>query len=119
MRLSGLVRSAARSVALRWLILVVYLLALFATDELPINAAAIWTPTGVFLDMQDAIRLEQVADGFDRPTAIATDGSPKLFVTEQAGTIRVMEAGKASVEPFLDLTDRVRVGIELGLLGLA
>ena len=119
MRLSGLIRSAARSVALRWLILAVYLVALFAADELPINAAAIWTPTGVFLDTQDAIRLEQVADGFDRPTAIATDGSAKLFVTEQAGTIRVIEAGKASVEPFLDLTDQVRVGIELGLLGLA
>ncbi len=61
--------------------------------------------------------LEPVATGFDRPTFIANaaDGSGRLFVVEQAGTIRT-----TSGQLFLDIRERVNdSGNEQGLLGMA
>lgn len=51
----------------------------------------------------------------------AGDGSDRLFVVEQAGRIRVFENDpSATAAPvFLNITDRVRSGGEMGLLGLA
>ncbi|MDD1720441.1 MAG: PQQ-dependent sugar dehydrogenase [Euryarchaeota archaeon] len=60
---------------------------------------------------------------FTNPVGIynAGNGSNQLFVVEQAGTIKVFENGEnvSTTSTFLDLTDRVRSGGELGLLGLA
>jgi hypothetical protein len=51
----------------------------------------------------------------------AGDGTDRLFVVEQAGRIRVFEnnQGTTTTKVFLDITDRVSSGGELGLLGLA
>ena len=67
------------------------------------------------------IRLERFADGFKKPLAIthANDGSQRLFVVEQAGTIRVIANGQVVKKPLLDLRKRVTDGGERGLLGLA
>ena len=60
---------------------------------------------------------------FSRPVDLqhAGDGSGRLFVVEQEGTIRVFEnqADVAESELFLDITDRVACCGEKGLLGLA
>lgn len=63
----------------------------------------------------------EFAQGFKDPVHIAHagDGSGRLFVVEQAGTIRVIENGKVLAEPFLDLRDRVESGGEMGLLSVA
>ena len=45
--------------------------------------------------------------------------SGALYVVEQGGLVRVVEAGKIRSEPFLDLRGLVRAGGEQGLLGLA
>jgi glucose/arabinose dehydrogenase len=50
--------------------------------------------------------------------ANAGDGSNRLFVVEQRGTIRVYRAGLKST-PYLDIRSRVEAGGERGLLGLA
>jgi len=42
-----------------------------------------------------------------------------MFVVEQAGRIRILSAGAILPAPYLDIRDRVRLGDELGLLGLA
>ncbi|MBA3468853.1 MAG: PQQ-dependent sugar dehydrogenase [Herpetosiphonaceae bacterium] len=63
------------------------------------------------------LELEAVASGFDNPTFIANagDGSGRLFVVEQAGTIRTTDG-----QLFLDIRERVNDGgNEQGLLGLA
>ncbi|MCS6940980.1 MAG: PQQ-dependent sugar dehydrogenase [Roseiflexus sp.] len=68
------------------------------------------------------IALQQIADGFDRPLHIAhaSDGSGRLFVVEKVGRIRIVRDGKASPEPFLDITDRVGSRAnEQGLLSVA
>lgn len=73
-----------------------------------------------------SISLEPVADGLTAPVMAthAGDGSGRLFVVDQAGTIRVLDPdGTLLPTPFLDLTDRI-VEVnpnfdERGLLGLA
>jgi len=60
---------------------------------------------------------------FTNPVGIynAGDGSNRLFVVEQAGVIKVFENNEnvTTAHVFLNLTDRVLSGGELGLLGLA
>jgi glucose/arabinose dehydrogenase len=65
---------------------------------------------------------ELVVDGLDRPVGLvqADDNSGRLFVLEQAGTIRVIENGALQPEPFLDIRSIVgSQGNEQGLLGMA
>ena len=73
-----------------------------------------------------SIRLQEVASGLTAPILAthAGDGSGRLFIVDQPGQIRILDAGGALlVEPFLDISDRI---VELndffderGLLGLA
>ncbi len=69
---------------------------------------------------------QQVASGIDRPVFVthAGDGSGRLFVIEQEGAIRIIDAdGTLLPTPFLDIDGTVRNGDsggdERGLLGLA
>lgn len=69
-----------------------------------------------------AVRFQPVATGLHAPIGItnAADGSGRLFVNEQAGTIRVIgRDGSPKGDPFGDLRDRVLTGGERGLLELA
>jgi len=63
-----------------------------------------------------SVRLELVADGLTAPNVLTTapDGSGRLFVVDQAGTIRIIEDGTLLDAPFLDVTDRL---VELGVFG--
>ncbi len=74
-------------------------------------------PTG-----PDHLALQAVATGLDHPFGIvnAGDGSGRLFVNEQAGTVSVVAPdGTVAATPFLDIRSRVLAGSERGLLGLA
>jgi glucose/arabinose dehydrogenase len=59
--------------------------------------------------------------GLANPTFLthAGDGSERLFITEQAGVVRVRQPGRSTTSVFLDLRARVLAGGERGLLGLA
>ncbi|HXI23695.1 MAG TPA: PQQ-dependent sugar dehydrogenase, partial [Pyrinomonadaceae bacterium] len=59
--------------------------------------------------------------GFSFPLAItnANDGSGRIFITEQAGRIRIIKNGALVANPFLDISARVTFAGERGLLGLA
>lgn len=84
------------------------------------------TATDPAVSDASAVSLELVADGLTSPVEMTTpgDGSGRLFVVEQTGTVRVADAdGQLLEEPFLDVGDRL---VELdegyderGLLGLA
>ena len=67
------------------------------------------------------IALRPIATGLTSPVFAtgAHDGSGRLFVLEQAGTVRVVRDGSLEGDPYLDLTDRIASGGERGLLGLA
>ena len=78
--------------------------------------------TALASDPPNDLVLTAFESGFTRPIALrhAGDGSGRLFVVEQSGTIRVVENG-AIVDPaFLDLSTVVDTGgNEQGLLGIA
>jgi len=60
--------------------------------------------------------------GFNRPLDVqnAGDGSGRLFVVEQPGTIKIIQNGEVLPTPYLDIHQRVGdQGNEQGLLGLA
>ena len=67
------------------------------------------------------IQLEPVLTGLSSPLYVthAGDGSNRLFIVEQPGTIKVLQPGATSPTVFLDITARVLSGGEQGLLGLA
>jgi glucose/arabinose dehydrogenase len=66
-------------------------------------------------------RLVEVASGLDSPLyAAAAPGEPeRLYIVEQSGRIRVLEDGRLSPEPFLDVTGEITSGGEQGLLSVA
>ena len=77
-------------------------------------------------DEAPAVGLRTIATGLTAPVALTTpgDGSGRLFVTDQAGLIRVLNAdGTLRPEPFLDVRSRMVTLMpgfdERGLLGLA
>lgn len=66
------------------------------------------------------LSVEQVAGGFDAPTALAHAGDGRLFVAERGGRVRIVDAASgARTGTFLDISGRVGAGGEQGLLGLA
>lgn len=67
------------------------------------------------------IRLHTITDELDSPVAIthANDQSGRLFIVEQAGTIRIIQNDKLQTRVFLDIRHKVTDGGERGLLGLA
>lgn len=68
----------------------------------------------------DETELELVAEGLASPLYLtAPVGDDRLFIVEQAGTIRIIRDGALLPTPFLDLRAQVTSGGEQGLLGLA
>ncbi len=70
----------------------------------------------------DSYKWTPVATGFSQPTDIQfpDDGSGRMFVLEQPGTIRLVRNGSVAAIPFLDIRGKVgSAGSEQGLLGLA
>ena len=60
------------------------------------------------------------ATGLNAPVCIANCGDNRLFVVDQTGYIRILDAnGNVFPVPFLDIHERVKYGGEEGLLGVA
>ncbi|MEJ2357868.1 MAG: PQQ-dependent sugar dehydrogenase [Deinococcales bacterium] len=66
-----------------------------------------------------AQQLEPLVRGLSQPLAVASAGDGRLFVVEQAGTVRIVQDGALVEQPYLDLRGRISSGGERGLLGLA
>lgn len=73
------------------------------------------------LTAQLSVNLRLFASGFTRPVDIAHAGDDRLFIVEQRGFIKIINAaGQVLPTPFLDIDARVNSGAnERGLLGLA
>lgn len=78
-------------------------------------------PTPPFDPASIRLTLEPITTLPGRPLDIANagDGSGRLFVVEQGGTIRIVRGGEVVGRPFLDVSSRTAAGGERGLLGLA
>lgn len=86
----------------------------------PARCTEVPEPTPVAAQV-DAIDLKWVAGGFAKPLFVTHAFDERLFVVEQQGTIRVLDAdGNVGNTPFLNIIDRTNSGRnEQGLLGLA
>lgn len=66
------------------------------------------------------VELELFQSGFSGPVNLQHAGDDRLFVVEQDGIIKIMEAdGTVNPTPFLNISSLVSNGSEQGLLGLA
>ena len=69
------------------------------------------------------ISLVRIANNyqFDFPVYLthANDNSGRIFVVGQHGIIRVIKSGSVLSTPFLDISDRIGIDSERGLLGMA
>jgi glucose/arabinose dehydrogenase len=67
------------------------------------------------------IRLQPYLSGLSSPVLItsAKDGTRRMFVVQQGGTIRVVQNGSNTTTEFMNITTKVLSGGERGLLGLA
>ncbi len=66
-----------------------------------------------------ALTLQPIVEGLGAPVAISHVGDGRMLVVEQQGRIRFVKEGRLLPRAFLDITDKVIAGDELGLLGLA
>ncbi|MEM9301465.1 MAG: PQQ-dependent sugar dehydrogenase [Pseudomonadota bacterium] len=90
-------------------------------------AAVLLAPLGSALAQQPEVVLEPYVDGLALPIGIASanDGTHRLFIVEQNGTIRIVAPdGSLQENPWLDLSTFTGSGLtaasgERGLLGLA
>jgi glucose/arabinose dehydrogenase len=92
-----------------------------ATAAVLLIAATVTSTSASFTPGVTRIALRPVASGFNDPVFVtgAGDGSGRLFVVEQGGTIRVVKNGTVLPTPFLDVSGSISHGGEQGLLGLA
>lgn len=66
------------------------------------------------------IELQPFATGFSLPIEMVHAGDDRLFVVEQGGIIKILNAdGTTNPDPFLNISDIISTGSEQGLLGLA
>jgi glucose/arabinose dehydrogenase len=67
-----------------------------------------------------SIQIVPVLTGMNNPLLVtnAHDGSNRLFIVEQPGTIQVLQPGATTPTLFLDISSKVQFGGEQGLLGL-
>ncbi|MEM8563753.1 MAG: choice-of-anchor V domain-containing protein [Pseudomonadota bacterium] len=70
---------------------------------------------------QASAELTVFANGLQRPVVISNAGDQRLFVAEQPGLVRIIDAnGTVRSQPYLDISSAVDdAGNEQGLLGLA
>ena len=68
-----------------------------------------------------SITTQVFASGFTVPLGLEhpDDGSGRMFVVEQGGTIQIIQNGAVLPQPFLDITSKVMMDGEMGLLGIA
>jgi len=69
----------------------------------------------------NSVTLTPVVSGLSNPVDLqaSDDTTGRLFVVEQAGTIRILQNGTLLPTPFLDIRSRVTFSGEMGLLGVA
>jgi glucose/arabinose dehydrogenase len=67
------------------------------------------------------VRFNEVVSGLSAPVAVtsARDGSHRLFVVQQGGTVRVVKNGQLKSRIYLNLGSRLVSGGEQGLLSIA
>lgn len=79
------------------------------------NATVNYTSAGAL-----RLALQEVVSGLSAPVFLtAPSGDPRLFIVDRPGSIRIVQNGTMLATPFLDITSRVSIVGEGGLLSMA
>jgi glucose/arabinose dehydrogenase len=86
--------------------------------------SALMALSGASALAQTQIKLEKVVSGINTPLAmVQPPGDPRMFIIEQNGRVRILEAGQLKPTPFLDVRSKIKTLFhdfdERGLLGIA
>ena len=65
------------------------------------------------------VALQPLVTGLDQPVALTHAGDPRLFITQQTGTVVIDDELGLRAKPFLDIRSIVLSGGERGLLSIA
>lgn len=97
--------AAARVIVFAFLVTTVFIPTACSSKEAKVSADR-------SADFPATLTLTPVAKGLAEPTTIANaaDGSDRLFILEQRGTVRILREGKLETAPFLDIRKFVRSG---------
>ena len=91
-----------------------------ASQAATVSAGATATATVSYASSTLSLALTRVVAGLDNPTFLtAPPGDQRLFVTERAGRVRIVDNGSTRDLPYLDIGARVSTDGEGGLLSLA
>ncbi|WP_229452103.1 PQQ-dependent sugar dehydrogenase [Massilia niastensis] len=91
-----------------------------ATQSAVVSAGGSVTAAVAYSSTTFAITLTQVVRNLDSPTYLsAPPGDTRLFVTERAGLVRIVQNGATLTLPFLDISGQVSTAGEGGLLSIA
>lgn len=91
-----------------------------ASQSAVVSAGATANATVAYGSPALTLALSTVATNLDNPTWLsAPPGDTRLFVTERAGRVRIIQNGAVLSTPFLDISARVLTEGEGGLLSLA
>ncbi|HEV8377694.1 MAG TPA: PQQ-dependent sugar dehydrogenase [Tepidisphaeraceae bacterium] len=71
-----------------------------------------------FADAPPKVKLQPILRGLDRPIQFSPHPDGRQLVVEQVGRVRFVENGKMVRQPYLDLTKKVYVEYECGLLSI-
>lgn len=80
--------------------------------------ASLLLATPMFAADTPHIKLVPFQKGLDRPVALESDGTDRIFVVEQTGKIRLLEGGQMQQDPYLDITKEVYFSGESGFLSV-
>ena len=75
--------------------------------------------SGAQTNILPEICLSQFSSGFSQPVGVEHAGDSRLFIVEQTGKIRIVDANGKHKSHFLNISDKISTaGFEQGLLGL-
>ncbi len=89
-----------------------------ATATVTVTLELLTFDAAAAFDVAD-LDFEVVTSGLSSPVAITHAGDSRIFVTEQAGRIVIIDGGTELATPFLDITARVSTSSERGLFSVA
>ena len=64
------------------------------------------------------VRLEPWLKGLEKPVQLTHDGTNRIFIVEQPGRVRLFKDGQLERKPYLDLSNKVHVEYECGVLSI-
>src|SRR5688572_31489165 len=64
------------------------------------------------------VKLMPWLKGLEKPVQLTHDGTERIFIVEQPGRVRLYQNGQLQRKPYLDLSSKIHVEYECGVLSI-